>query len=148
MPTNNLVSVSNIYFELQSLNYEQKGNSVGNFEVKSTQNVNVDNCNKDYFDLIAFRKLEFVPNSLFEIKITLRIRYAINASETDDKFLDNHELMKSHILEHLNEFYAVSYADAYFSNIISQITSWFGKVPLVLPGVMNFEGELQKEDTK
>ena len=130
----NKVHVNKVNIDLEELSYTKIDSQSRKFRVNVSQQLKLVNVSFDAFTIRVTRAIDLDPKGLFDLKISLNVMFTIDKEQTAKCFMDNLEDLSKHIDKHLVEFYGSSSADQHLSTLISQITSWFGKNPLVLPG--------------
>lgn len=86
----------------------------------------------DRFVVSIKRMVSFEPKQLFYIDVESSATFYLDIKKMSGNF-DSKEKMKEYLLDHLGEFVEASPVYNNISLLISQITSSFGRVPLVLP---------------
>ena len=130
----NKVHYNKVNVDLDELTYKKIGSQSGEFKVNLNQHLELVDVSYDTFTIKVTRTIDLTPKGLFDLCISLNVIFTIDKENTDKKYMKSVEELSKHIIEHLHEFYNFSSADQHLSCLISQITSWFGKNPLILPG--------------
>ena len=128
------VYINKVNIDLDELTYKKIDNQSGEFKVNINQHLELVNISFDTFTIKVTRTIDLTPKGLFNLNISLNVIFTIDKEKTAKNYMVSIEELSKHIDNHLNEFYNFSSADQHLSCLISQITSWFGKNPLILPG--------------
>jgi hypothetical protein len=121
----------NVNIKLKNIEYKDLDPSIENVKVVFNDEFEFITCTKQEVVLHVQRTVTTDPIHLFELKIKIELRMALNQKE--HKFDGNQNELKDYANEHITTIIDNSRCMQTISLLVSQISSAYGRIPIVTP---------------
>lgn len=121
----------NVNIKLKNVEYKDLDPSIENVKVVFNDEFEFITCTKQEVVLHVQRTVTTDPIHLFELKIKIELRMALNQKE--HKFDGNQNELKDYANEHITTIIDNSRCMQTISLLVSQISSAYGRIPIVTP---------------
>lgn len=121
----------NVNIKLKNVEYKDLDPSIENVKVVFNDEFEFITCTKQEVVLHVQRTVTTNPIHLFELKIKIELRMALNQKE--HKFDGNQNELKDYANEHITTIIDNSRCMQTISLLVSQISSAYGRIPIVTP---------------
>lgn len=121
----------NVNIKLKNIEYKDLDPSIENVKVVFNDEFEFITCTKQEVVLHVQRTVTTNPIHLFELKIKIELRMALNQKE--HKFDGNQNELKDYANEHITTIIDNSRCMQTISLLVSQISSAYGRIPIVTP---------------
>lgn len=127
---------------IKEIKYKSVDSDEGELELQIVTDdlISLVEVTRDYFILQFTKTVQFIPEALYDLQITVLMKFDLDIEKTWESFSDLDELkLYLEDMQRMRKFANASEVGATISLLIAEISSVFGRRPIVLPPFFNVE---------
>jgi hypothetical protein len=129
----------NVKYSLENIHYKilKQAPQDEEISVEIKDKFEIENLSFEQIDLIVSRTIGFHPKCMFNLIVEAKLKLPLN--QDDKKFIGTQENLTKYTNDHIETIINRSNLMETISLLVSQITSSYGKVPIISPPVFVME---------